>query len=120
MEILIVDDEELYGQLFLERIIRMGYQADYVSNGRDALRRLRKRNFDLIMLDVFLQDELGHRLIPEIRHILPHIDIIMMTGKDSRELELELNDLGACYMPKPINFHELKRFLDHQRKIKYF
>jgi two-component system nitrogen regulation response regulator GlnG len=114
MRILVVDDDPLHLDL-LNRLLRAwGHEPEAVLSGAAAMERAAASGHDLFLLDVFLADTTAMQLIPRLRALKPEVPFVTLTGQNSRELELELRQLGtACYLSKPVPPAELKALLDH-------
>jgi DNA-binding NtrC family response regulator len=114
MNILIVDDLPELSRTLLTAIRKRGHQGKAVENGIQALEAVKEKDFDLLLLDIFLPDCLGHELIPRIKAIAPDINIITMTGHNTRELELEVRKAGIIfYLIKPFELKDLFGIMDH-------
>jgi CheY-like chemotaxis protein len=80
--ILWVDDEVdllLPHRLVLEQ---RGYVVDTLPNGDDALSQLRRRSYDLILLDQEMPGRAGTEMLGEIRAVDPHVSIVMVTKSE--------------------------------------
>jgi CheY-like chemotaxis protein len=80
--ILWVDDEVdllLPHRLVLEQ---RGYVVDTLPNGDDALSQLRRRSYDLILLDQEMPGRAGTEMLGEIRAVDPRISIVMVTKSE--------------------------------------
>ncbi len=114
MEILIVEDDPIFSKLLEEALSLWGHRAKSVCTGGLALEKMKKNPFDVILLDIFLPDGQGNRLIGYFKNISPKVHIITMTGHNSRELEKEVRREGiSYYMIKPFNIDHLKDLIDH-------
>ena len=114
MDILIVEDDIVVSSVLTESIQRWGYSAENADTGKDALDKVKQKKFDLILLDIFLPDGEGHRLIPHFKELWPDVGIVTMTGYNTRELEMEVREQGILYyMVKPFETKSLKELLDH-------
>ena len=114
MEVLIVDDDQALSKMLKKAIQKWGYFGETVHTGREALKRLGQKTFDLVLLDIVLPDGHGHHLIPRMRELNAHLGIIAMTGFNSRELEIEVRKAGINqYLSKPIEMDILQMSLDH-------
>ncbi len=114
MKILIVEDEPQVVAYIQKILEKWGYDHQAASNGKEALHHILETAFDVILLDINLPDCLGYDLIPEFRQIDPDINIITMTGENSRELEQRVRKEGILYyMVKPIETQNLKLLLEH-------
>lgn len=105
--ILIVDDdEELVG--FLEDYLEKdGYQVTGTYDGKSALRLFRKREFDLVVLDLMLPEMDGFKVCKRMRRE-SDTPIIMLTAKTAEDEKIKGLDLGADdYITKPFSPGEL-------------
>jgi DNA-binding NtrC family response regulator len=119
MDILVVEDDIQSGEVIIEFIERWSHRAELTTTGKAALAMIRKRSFDLVVLDIFLPDMMGYDLIPEIKKYAPGIHIITMTGQNNAEMEKKVRARGIIYyMAKPFFSSELKGILDHLSKRK--
>ena len=114
MNILIVEDDVDVASVLTETFQHWGYSAENVDTGKGALKKVKQKRFDLILLDIFLPDGKGHELIPKLKELWPKVGIVTMTGYNSRELEMEVREQGILYyMVKPFEIKSLKELLDH-------
>ncbi|MCB2185282.1 MAG: response regulator [Deltaproteobacteria bacterium] len=115
MHILVVEDEKATADLLLECLQAWGHDAVCAGDGAAAKQMLsRGTGFDLLLLDLFLPDGLGHHMLPAFRALQPELPVVTMTGSNTRELELQVRQQGILYyMSKPFELMELKRLLDH-------
>jgi len=114
MKVLIVDDDQAMAKLLRKAIQGWGYSAETVYAGKEAIEKLTHQPFDLVLLDIFLPDGQGHRLIPRMRNLRSGVGIIAITGYNARELEIEVRKMGIDqYMSKPLDMDLLRMSLDH-------
>jgi len=119
MDILIAEDDFKISYVLAETIKGLKHHVETAGTGKDALKKVREKRFDLVLLDIFLPDCKGHELIPQFKEIWPDIGILAMTGYNSRELELEVRKQKVLYyMIKPFSIKEMKEVLDHISKKK--
>ena len=119
MNILIVDDDVSSAEVIQKQIEALGHDAKIAYTGQDALKIMKENVFDLILLDIYLPDCMGHELIPQFKEMQPDIGIVTITGFNTRELELEVRQKGIIfYMVKPFNLDEMKEILNHFQKKK--
>jgi len=117
MNILVVDDAVSTAEIIKKHIEAWGHHVEIAFTGQDALKMVRKKVFDLIVLDIYLPDCMGHELIPEFKKARPDMGIVAITGYNSRELELAVREKGVIFfMVKPFNLNEMKQVLDHYSK----
>jgi CheY-like chemotaxis protein len=100
--ILVLDDDPVV-TLSCKRILGAeGYSISTVEKGNEALEKLAKEDFDLLISDVRLPDISGMVVLKEARIIKPETDIVIITGYPTLEDAKESVRLGAFeYIEKP-------------------
>lgn len=77
-------------------------------NAKQTVEILEESQPDLLLLDVYLPDQLGTELLPLIRQKYPSVDIIMITAATEKsQFEMALHYGVENYLIKPV---EMKRF----------
>jgi len=113
--ILVIDDEVEVGN-FLEYYFRVerGYQVAVANSGREAIALLKKKKFDLAMVDLKLPDTDGITLLKMIMEVNPVCKVIIMTGYSTVKTAVEAMKLGAFdYVDKPFkDLDELDEIID--------
>jgi len=110
MDILLIDENDNTTHCLGQRIKSWGHHVDVCTSGNDSLELVRKRKFDLVILNAVLQDMKGYDLIPKIKNLWPNIGIVFMCENNSREIELNARTQGIFYyLLKP---HEIKNLED--------
>lgn len=78
--VLIIDDEVDIRNL-LARIIRLeGFSVHHAETAQKGIRLLQKERIHVIICDVKLPDAFGVDLIPDLKKISPHSEIILLTA----------------------------------------
>lgn len=100
--ILVLDDDPIV-TLSCKRILGAeGYSISTVERGEDALEKLSREDFDLLISDVRLPDISGMEVLKEARVIKPKTDVVIITGYPTLEDARESTKLGAFeYIEKP-------------------
>jgi PAS domain S-box-containing protein len=118
LEILLVEDNTVNQKVATRLLDRLGYRADTVGNGLEALVALSARHYDLILMDVQMPEMDGFEATRTIRHRLPperQPKIIAVTanalkGDRKRCLDSGMND----YITKPIRLDEIRDAIRRQ------
>lgn len=113
MRILIIeDDERILG--FLKRGLEgEGHAVDLALNGEAGLGFVNMRSYDVILLDVYLPEMNGIEVCKELRRQRRMTPVLMMTAKDSPEVQQEAVRAGVNdYLPKPFSFELLLAKID--------
>lgn len=109
-KILVVEDEKDINELLLYNLRKHGYQAEAAYTGAEALRKIHKSGFDLVILDIMLPEVDGLELCKMLKSdkSLSGLPIIMLTAR-SEEADRVLGlELGADdYVVKPFSVREL-------------
>ncbi|MBI9084457.1 MAG: response regulator [Desulfobacterales bacterium] len=114
MDVLIVEDDPANADWMQDMMTRWQHSAALAASGREALKRLGGKGFDLILLDIFLPDVQGDELIPRIKALCPRGHIVTMTGFNTRELETRIRKQGITYyMIKPFDLKHLRSIVEH-------
>ncbi|MDN4492963.1 response regulator [Ureibacillus aquaedulcis] len=92
-------------------------------NGKDTIELLEEHDPDLLLLDVYMPDQLGTELLPTIRKQFPHIDIIMITAATDKDILLKALNYGVeQYLIKPVKmetFHQtIEEYLQKSQLLK--
>ena len=100
--ILIVDDEKNI-RLTLSRSLEvLGVETDSAEDGKEALVKLREKEFGLILLDIRMPGVDGMEVLRQVRENRPDIRIIVLTAYGTIELAVEAMMLGAVdFIQKP-------------------
>lgn len=107
--ILVVDDDPEMRALLLDVLRNEGYQVNEARDGTEAVRALRTRSFDIILIDKNMPGPSGLDLIPGFRRVRPHSQIIMMTAYGDVASFMEAAEKGAVeYLFKPFRMEEMK------------
>ena len=108
LKILIVEDDRELRQLFAHVLIKNGYRADGVSNGREALDAMEKDYYDLIISDIMMPVMDGYELVRSLREAGNTTPVLMITAKDAFD-DMKMGFLSGTddYMVKPVNVNEM-------------
>jgi signal transduction histidine kinase len=104
--VLIVDDEYMVGKSIQELLDFLGFQCEYIQNGRAAIQYLADHlETDIVLLDINLGMEIsGIELLPILKQKNKYAQFIMFTSEDKLEVGVECMRKGAYdYMTKPFD-----------------
>ena len=116
LSILIVDRQDEAGILEQE-IGLLGHLSQVVFSYKDSFEKLKKNHFDLIIMDMDLQEGDWLSTVVWIREVLGNIHIITMTKNNRREIEeLAREQKVIYYIVKPFDLKEMRSVIDHISK----
>jgi len=101
--ILIAEDDPDYRQLLSRRASRMGLNVHQAANGQEAIDAVNEREFDALVLDLYMPEHTGLEVIDAARKIDPDIQALILTGSASVETAVEALRAGVYdYLTKPL------------------
>lgn len=113
--ILVVDDEPDYCNVLKMILSGKGYKVDTCGNGKEAVHKLEKRSFDLVVTDLCMPVMDGRRLLEEIKQREYDTEVIMLTAHGTIEQAVDAMKAGAwTYVTKG---HDPEELLMEIRKI---
>ncbi len=121
--LLVVDDDKSIRDFLYETLTHVGgFSVDRAEDGEEALKKIEKENFDLVLTDLKMPKMDGLQLIAEITRSKPETLMVLLTGHGTIDSALEAMKLGASdYLSKPIHLDEmmvrLRKVLDQRQRV---
>jgi DNA-binding NtrC family response regulator len=94
-KILIADDEELIGWSLRRFFEAGGYLVDMVSNGIDALQKVKSINYDIIVTDLFMPELSGMGVLTNMKENGIKTPVIVTSAYFSEKIRSEIMNKGA-------------------------
>ncbi len=124
--ILLVDDEPIIRKSIGREFAVKKYFVSEAVNGQEALSKLNKFQYDIVITDLLMEDMSGIDILREAKEMYPEIGVIVLTGYGELSSAMEAVRLGANdYLLKPFDTDEMMsrvgNFLkkqEYQRKVK--
>lgn len=109
--ILIVDDEQQQRDLGVQILLLLGYEAEAVVSGEEALALLQERAMDLLVLDMIMDPGMnGRETYEAIVKISPRQRALIASGFSENDEVLKTQGLGAGeFIRKPYTVEQLGR-----------
>ena len=108
--ILVVDDDRTTRQVLKKVLTSAGFATSVAKDGVDALRTLRAKRFDLLLLDVWMPRMTGLDLLAELRKRKARPRVVVMTSDDAPETLLKaVRGQAFKYVHKPVESAALVR-----------
>ena len=118
MKILVVDDEATIRDLIGKGLSQIGgYSVEVAQNGVEAIEKIEKDVFDLVLTDLKMPGMDGIELLKTIKGTRPEVLVILMTAYGTIETAVEAMKIGANdYITKPIDLNELLLHISKAQK----
>ena len=108
ISLLLVDDEKEFVKVLSNRLGKRGIDVGKAFSGATAIQSLRRRDFDVAVVDLKMEDMGGIEVLQIFKKMAPEMPIIILTGHGSEEALKEGLSNGAYdYLMKPCDINEL-------------
>ncbi len=112
--ILVVDDDSSVVNLFITLLESAGYEAEGAYGGQEAIERLSKAQFDVLLADVKMPDVDGLEVLRRAKALDPEIAAVIITGYGTMEMAIKAMQLGAeGFVLKPAEVPHLLAIVAH-------
>ena len=114
--ILVIDDVKENCDILRLKLTKEGFRVEATNTGPAGLEILKKKDIDLVLLDINMPDMDGITVLKTIRSdsALSHISVVMATADEDLNTALECIKSGACgYVTKPFNMDQVKQQISH-------
>lgn len=119
LEILLVDDNELHRELMSRMLNHVGYEADIVTNGVEALEALESKDYELILMDLAMPRLDGFDTTRTIRNndgeAEPYIIAITALNIDTPKETIKEAGIDDVLF-KPVLLNDFRAALDRYRE----
>jgi DNA-binding NtrC family response regulator len=107
--VLVVDDEPLMRKLVRGVLVGKGYCVETAGGVTDALDKLAKSGFDIVVTDLRMPEIDGFELLARVKRHWPNVGVIVMTGFGDAKTPDRARAKGADeYITKPFNAREIE------------
>jgi excisionase family DNA binding protein len=119
-EVLVVDDDPRIREVIEDFIALQGYRTVTVGSGTEAIKKVAKKHFDLIFLDLVLPDLNGVEVMQRIKEKDRKAVIIIITGYGDDPIAMEAMSHGPLLLiRKPLKIADIMEVLDMTMKVSY-
>ncbi|MCM3160289.1 response regulator [Metabacillus litoralis] len=125
INVLIAEDDFRIAQVqeqFLKKVADVQLVGKAL-NAKETMKMLNENKVDLLLLDIYLPDELGTDILPRIRELYPTTDVIMITAATEKDmLETSIRQGVFHYLLKPVTMEKFIETIENyknRRKLFY-
>src|SRR4051812_8853244 len=114
LSVLLVDDDEANRDYLGVLLTALGFQAESVATGQEALERLARDNPpDVVILDVLMPGLDGVETLKRYRAAGGRVPVVMCSALDESDTVVRAMRAGASdYITKPFNSDELREIIE--------
>ncbi|MCH2199376.1 MAG: response regulator [Flavobacteriales bacterium] len=94
--ILVIDSDPVTANLTEKFLKNYGYEVEVTSEGKDALDRLNRPRFDLVLSDTQLQGLAGFDILKIMKKCFINTPFVFLTADDDEVTRMEAEALGAA------------------------
>ena len=106
--ILVIDDDRTFRNALTEYLIHNGYKVDSAESGETAIKMLKENPADVVLLDIYMPEMDGLKVLTKIREEKIPTKVIILTAADGLRIVQECVKLGADeFITKPFNLNLL-------------
>lgn len=120
--VLIVDDEEMVRNFIVSVLSKHGHNCETAKDGLEALEKIKKNSFDVVVVDIVMPQMDGITLTKELVELYPDLPIMIITGHIEEYSAESAFAAGAReYIKKPFSLPEFtirfnKMMRDHREE----
>ena len=93
--ILVVDDDRKSRNILKRLLTLSNYEVETVTSGQEAVKRLNKSKFNLVLTDLDMPEMDGLALLSHVKSQYPNVSVIVVTGLASGESRNDVLKEGA-------------------------
>lgn len=107
-KILVADDEDVVRKSYVRTLAQKDWNVEAAPDGNEALARMERGRFDVVLLDVRMPGPDGMSVLKTIKRRWPDTEVVVITGYPTLESAKEAVTLGAYdYLAKPVGPDEV-------------
>jgi DNA-binding NtrC family response regulator len=120
VDVLVIDDEPMVRNAVAEYLSRNGFNAEAAVDGKDGLELIRRKEYDVAIVDLVMPGISGMELIHKIKSLRPDTEIIVYTGQASLDTAIEaIRHQAFDYICKPADMATLTRRVQHAAERRF-
>jgi len=107
-KVLVVDDDLDMCQIISDILKEEGYSVSSSCKGKDALMKIKKNHYDLIILDYKLNEMSGLIILEKALQIRPSLQVMMISAFGDKSIKTRARELGVGdFLDKPFDIKRL-------------
>ena len=111
-KILLVEDEPVVRESLRDWLVEDGYDVDVAEDGEEALKKIKGKEFGIIVLDLKLPGIDGLQVFEEAKELKSETRGVIITAYPSKETREKAQRLGLLdYLAKPFRVEDLEKII---------
>jgi DNA-binding NtrC family response regulator len=111
-KVLVVEDEAIVRDSVREWLVEDGYNVEVAESGEEALEKIAKEEYGVIVLDIKLPDIDGLQVFEHAKELKPETKGVIITAFPSKETQEKAKKLGLMdYLAKPFKVEDLEKLI---------
>jgi CheY-like chemotaxis protein len=119
MKILVADDDPVIRKLLCQVLSEDGHKVSPVTNGAEAIGKVQKEDFELLLLDVHMPVMNGLETLRTMRSTFPQLPVVMMDSYPDQLVKQAENEGALTCIHKPFDLKELREVIEKVKKLRY-
>lgn len=107
-KILVVEDDKDMSRIISSILKEEGYKIDRAYDGEQAIKKIKAKDYNLMILDYKLPDINGINVLKEVRRTKPSLKVIMISAYGSPSIKSTAKKFGVYrFLDKPFDLNRL-------------
>ena len=117
LSLLVVDDDERFRRMMVERFRRQEFDVHDAADAESAWSLIQRREFHVAVVDMVMPGQSGLDFLRQLRSTDAECEVIMLTGQASVDSAVSAMKLGAYdYLTKPFPLGDLEKLIEKARR----
>jgi len=112
-KILVIDDNEWIRDSLKELLAMSGYQVEVAENGDAGLKKIKSKEYDVILTDIQMPRVDGLELLKQIKDYDATLPVVMITGFPTVDTAIKaMKDGASDFITKPFKYEHVNMVVD--------
>jgi len=116
LRVLGIDDNEDINEMLTDVLIPLGYEFQFVNNGKDGLKLIHEQKWDAVLLDIAMPEFSGKQVVSELEKNgeINKQTVILFTASSVTNDEIDgmIKQGVRCCLRKPVEMENLLKILE--------